>query len=55
MKIIIAILILMLIIFIIPWYVKQLGRFFSYGMVEFMNEYFLIEKKGETNGKKTQR
>lgn len=53
---IIVILGIILVVFLIPWYVQQLGRFFAKGFTEFATEWLDLEcdkltgTKGERNG-----
>jgi len=52
-------LIIILVVFIVPWYVKQLGRFFCNGILEHLKEQTQVTQtqltlKGEKDGKKEQ-
>jgi len=49
-EITIIVLVLLLVVVFIPWYTKQLGRFFIQGIIEFYKE--ILEKLGDPNGKK---
>jgi hypothetical protein len=48
------ILISVFMVLIIPWYLKQLGRFFCNGILEYLKEQTQEQTKGERNGEKEQ-